>query len=357
MLGYLNNNVKRFTRYITGRVNAILTISKPKQWNYVTSKENTADLATRPQTPNELKKSRWLVRPEFLWKHDLHPKEIDTTFDLPETLEERKSFSVKQNCPSLSEKICSQTNSLCHAVLIFKAVQKISQIWLRKIKRIPSDTVSSRYPIQIMIKMSQREYFPDVLNQLSKGVPLSNNHPLSKLCPYIEDGILRVGGRLHHSRMEHGFKHPILLSSTGAITRLILTHQHEKVYHQGRVITHASLRQSGYHIHKGSSVIRTLLKNCITCKKLRGTPLHQQMANLPPDRLEELPPFSSSGMDTFGPYFIQENRSTRRNRCDKKIWVLLLTCLNSRAVHLEPCLLYTSPSPRDKRQSRMPSSA
>ena len=25
--------------------------------------------------------------------------------------------------------------------------------------------------------------------------------------------------------------------------------------------------------------------------------------------------------------------------------------------HVEPCLLYTSPSPRDKRQSRMPSSA
>ena len=29
---------------------------------------------------------------------------------------------------------------------------------------------------------------------------------------------------------------------------------------------------------------------------------------------------------------------------------------NLRAV-IEPCLLYTSPSPRDKRQSRMPSSA
>ena len=31
--------------------------------------------------------------------------------------------------------------------------------------------------------------------------------------------------------------------------------------------------------------------------------------------------------------------------------------LNREAVHLTTCLLYTSPSPRDKRQSRMPSSA
>ena len=31
--------------------------------------------------------------------------------------------------------------------------------------------------------------------------------------------------------------------------------------------------------------------------------------------------------------------------------------LSGETVLLEPCLLYTSPSPRDKRQSRMPSSA
>ena len=31
--------------------------------------------------------------------------------------------------------------------------------------------------------------------------------------------------------------------------------------------------------------------------------------------------------------------------------------LGAKAVLISPCLLYTSPSPRDKRQSRMPSSA
>ena len=33
------------------------------------------------------------------------------------------------------------------------------------------------------------------------------------------------------------------------------------------------------------------------------------------------------------------------------------TAMNRRAVRAACCLLYTSPSPRDKRQSRMPSSA
>ena len=34
-----------------------------------------------------------------------------------------------------------------------------------------------------------------------------------------------------------------------------------------------------------------------------------------------------------------------------------MTQMGGHAIYLSPCLLYTSPSPRDKRQSRMPSSA
>ena len=37
---------------------------------------------------------------------------------------------------------------------------------------------------------------------------------------------------------------------------------------------------------------------------------------------------------------------------DKQLQVRLMIC-----AHMRDCLLYTSPSPRDKRQSRMPSSA
>ena len=38
-------------------------------------------------------------------------------------------------------------------------------------------------------------------------------------------------------------------------------------------------------------------------------------------------------------------------------WVALKPIYSSTTAHMITCLLYTSPSPRDKRQSRMPSSA
>ena len=45
----------------------------------------------------------------------------------------------------------------------------------------------------------------------------------------------------------------------------------------------------------------------------------------------------------------------------ESLWALATNCLSRRLdekyMQVEACLLYTSPSPRDKRQSRMPSSA
>ena len=63
---------------------------------------------------------------------------------------------------------------------------------------------------------------------------------------------------------------------------------------------------------------------------------NQRMADLPSDRLECVPPFSNTGMDVFGPYELTDGVSTRRSKSTKKCWVVILSCLNSRAIHLEP---------------------
>ena len=60
------------------------------------------------------------------------------------------------------------------------------------------------------------------------------------------------------------------------------------------------------------------------------------MADLPSDRLECVPPFSNTGMDVFGPYELTDGVSTRRSKSTKKCWVVIFSCLNSRAIHLEP---------------------
>ena len=59
------------------------------------------------------------------------------------------------------------------------------------------------------------------------------------------------------------------------------------------------------------------------------------MADLPTQRQFKTPPFLHCGMNVFGPFLVRHGKQTRFNPGTKKVWVLLVTCLYSRAVHLE----------------------
>lgn len=74
----------------------------------------------------------------------------------------------------------------------------------------------------------------------------------------------------------------------------------------------------GHHISK-----------CVTCRKLRALPQQQVMAELPTDRFEQVPPFTFSAVDYFGPFYIKEGRK------EMKRYGVLFTCMASRAIHLE----------------------
>jgi len=55
------------------------------------------------------------------------------------------------------------------------------------------------------------------------------------------------------------------------------------------------------------------------------------MADLPSlrDRVTLAPPFTYTGLDVFGPFYIKEGRK------ELKRWGLIFTCLASRTIHLE----------------------
>lgn len=56
---------------------------------------------------------------------------------------------------------------------------------------------------------------------------------------------------------------------------------HGNQHHQGYGITHNAIRQAGYHIINGRSVISHIVTKCALCRKLRGRTQDQQMAHLP----------------------------------------------------------------------------
>ncbi|XP_058471988.1 uncharacterized protein LOC131445137 [Solea solea] len=158
---------------------------------------------------------------------------------------------------------------------------------------------------------------------------LPKTHKMHQLDPIFENGLLRVGGRLRISSASLELRHPVILPKEGIVTQLILDHCHKKTQHQGRGQTLNELRANGFWILGASKLVAKYIKNCVTCRKVRGPTEQQRMADLPSDRVEPSPPFSYAGIDCFGPFY------TKQGRKEHKRYGLLFTCLSSRAIHIE----------------------
>ena len=199
-----------------------------------------------------------------------------------------------------------------------------------------SDSESTKRARILLIQEAQREFKTQITGLQSKRWS-SKTNKFASLNPFIDDdGLLRVGGRLRHSDFPADVAHPVLLPADHPITRMILLHYHRSVSHQGRVLTHGAIRMAGYHIWHASRVIKAFIGECIFCKRLRGKPQDQIMADLPEDRVvERTASFSIVGVDMAGPFYVHDGKSTRRTAATKKVYVLLITCLTSRAIHVE----------------------
>lgn len=131
-----------------------------------------------------------------------------------------------------------------------------------------------------------------------------------------------------------GSHHPVIMPKNHYATKLLERRFHHQVLHQGRLLTEGAIRTGGFWVVGAKNLVRSDIRTCVTCRKFRGSFGWQKMADLPEDRLQSAPPFSSFGVDTFGPW-ITTQRRTRGGTVNHKRWALMFTCLVSRAVHLE----------------------
>ena len=71
VLGYITNESKRFHIFVANRVQRIKHITSSDQWNYINTRENPADIASRGSCLQNLLTTSWLNGPEFLWQTDI----------------------------------------------------------------------------------------------------------------------------------------------------------------------------------------------------------------------------------------------------------------------------------------------
>jgi len=127
-----------------------------------------------------------------------------------------------------------------------------------------------------LIRYVQRSTFPSLFSQLSRGRDFcSDKSAMNKLSPFLDDGVLRVGGRLTKASICYDAKHPIILPNNHHFTDLVIVQHHHQVGHSGMGHTWTSLRQK-FWIIKGGAAVSKVIGNCIFCRK-RNASLRQQI--------------------------------------------------------------------------------
>ena len=356
VLRYIENQDKRFQTFVANRIAAIHNSSSPCQWNYVNTELNPADDASRGVSAESL--DRWIQGPEFLnessetWPK--RPAEMSTNVE--ETDPEVKGTIV---CATLG----SDTNPVARIIERHSSWDRLRRImaWLLRYKAnllraskkrklgepvtigapnivVPIDVEEIQGAETEILKYIQEESFKEERDVLSKvgqqthsrcAKALKKSSKISNLDPVMKGGLLRVGGRLGRAPIDEDAKHPTILPKNHHVVLLIVSHYHHLSGHSGVEYTLSLIRQK-YWIINGRRSVRTILNQCISCKKRQAPAAHQKMADLPEDRTTPLkPPFTYAGVDCFGPFEV------RRGRTTVKRYGVLFTCLSIRVIHIE----------------------
>lgn len=351
VLGYVKNDARRFHTFVSNRVQQIRNASSPDQWKFVRTRDNPADLTSRGATVAQLLESEiWWKGPSFLWSDVVCTGE-ETDSSLSASDPEVKQFDV---CCTHSEevwniderlaKFSSWQSALVAFAWILRHQNRYSQS--RSCQSAQREVHSTRRVNLTEIKMAETEIIRQTqrlhykeLYKSGGSHPPSNINRLIRLDPFIdENGLLRVGGRIKYSDFPGHLKHPIIVPKFSELARLIISHCHATVKHQGRGFTLGEIRSRGYWIVQGTSAVSSYIFKCVLCRKLRGSNVDQKMSELPNDRLACEPAFTHCGVDIFGPFYVREGRS------DKKRYGVLFTCMASRAVHIEIAVSLTTDS-------------
>lgn len=333
-LNWIQKCPSRLNTFVANRVTKIQQNIEKKHWFHCLGSDNPADLATRGLTPAELMNEHciWFTGPSWLsldiseWNYN--PVEIMNSVP-----EEKKVVLVSvENKPECSysyfSPIFQRFSSWLKLLNMFVYV-------LRFIKLLPTGAVITHSDLKkaehFILKIIQQFHFSHVFSSIHKGELAPPN--LRKLNPFIQDGLIRVGGRLVHSNLEYEQKHPILLPQKEHVTTLLVEHYHKHNLHTGSTLLFALLRNN-YWILGARNLVRKVVRACNVCFRCKPESQEPFMGNLPDYRVQPaVKAFIHTGLDMGGPFHITLSR--HRGVKSQKAYLCLFICMSTKALHLE----------------------
>ncbi|KAK3730885.1 hypothetical protein QZH41_002978 [Actinostola sp. cb2023] len=302
--------------------------------------ENPADDASRGLGAQSLlDNKRWLNGPKFLllteheWpeqpfsmgevEKDDPEKAVAVFLRVRKILRERAQKRIKV-ATNASEETKLQTATDDQSSQL--TVQDLQEAELAIVQYVQSQAYGRE--IQVLDRINEVEELHDRTKRKMIKTEIKKTSSIYCLDPYLDQGTLRVGGRLSRANLPPHSVHPIILPRENHVTALIIKEAHKILGHTGRGHVLSRLRER-YWIISANAAVRHVLSKCVICRRSRGKPNQQKMADLPKERVTPAPPFTFTGVDYFGPYIIKTGRK------EVKRYGALFTCLASRAVHIE----------------------
>ena len=402
VLAWLSRNSRAWVTFVSNRVSAILEVIQRSDWYHVKTADNPADLASRSATsrschPGELaENSMWWRGPTLLQAEDFTTPNQDhlvtpTTTEVDLKPEVSHCFFANAQSPPADStqelfqdlrknRICERTVRVTVHVIKFlskfrrysdakskECTQMLVQFnaLFNTAEQVPYVTPSQASHVRnVFIKREQLIHLTDELLTLEQGKELHKSHKIHDLYPFVEDGMMKVGGRLAASNsLTDQQKYPVIIAAESPLSDLLIAQAHKTLLHGTKQGCLAALRTK-YWIVKAPQKIKTYIRNCTSWFKYVTTPHTPPMGDLPSERVTMSNPWDHTGVDFAGPFHVRayvdaattehdavaqhkpqkkrgrpkKTEETQRvpRKCEtRKAYMAIFVCFASKAVHIE----------------------
>ncbi len=330
---FINNKLREITK---------LCQTFPIQFNHTAGLQNPADHVTRTVSAKLLAKSNFLKGPEFLNKEDAF-NEMKITVPHPEA---RSSVTVAIVSSEFTTKSLIQIDKFSSFKKATRIIENIFKfVYIIKSKLLKKDPVRFAHFKETneenlreksyfcLIRAAQHKNYKEVHDFFQQKKSTKTLLPIiSQLNLFIDEtGIIRVKSKMKKLKAEFKERCPILLDRNCPLTKSIILDAHEDLNHGG-VYNVLSILRKHFWITKCFATVKSILKNCILCKRLNNRSITLNKNAYKNYRINpEMIAFRNIIIDHIGPFYIKKFNKK------EKIYVLLISCLWSRAVSLIVC--------------------
>ncbi|GFW60472.1 uncharacterized protein TNCV_943391 [Trichonephila clavipes] len=242
-LSWIQGPSNRWKVFVANRVKEIRSLTDKDSWRHCPGKDNPSDLLTRGISADSLINcEKWWKGPSFLQEGNTVPVSnnvllIDESAYLEELKPtERKTLTVILD-NNLLNHILSVSNNFQKNLCIFSYIYR----FINNCKRPSNKQIGPLRMCEIqraeiaLVKLVQQMEFNSEIKDLSCKGMVNPQSKIRNLSPFLDsENVLRVGGRLAHSKLCFDKKHQIILPNNHRLTNLILEVYHESIEDEPR---------------------------------------------------------------------------------------------------------------------------